>query len=59
MSPECTAKMALNGLARNEMRVVPSSDVEGDVGGYAPRSIVTPIVWAVYRKPAVTSESAA
>ena len=51
--------MALNGLARNEMRVVPSSDVEGDVGGYAPRSIVTPIVWAVYRKPAVTSESAA
>ena len=52
VSPEYTAKVALNGLARNKMRVVPgvTSKAMSVASGYAPRSIVTPIVGAVYRK---------
>jgi uncharacterized protein len=52
ISPEYTAKTALNGLARNKMRVVPGvmSKAMSVASGYAPRSIVTPIVGAVYRK---------
>ncbi|TPG34153.1 SDR family NAD(P)-dependent oxidoreductase [Mycolicibacterium hodleri] len=52
ISPEYTAKVALNGLARNKMRVVPgvTSKALSVASGYAPRSIVTPIVGAVYRK---------
>jgi uncharacterized protein len=52
VSPEYTAKAALDGLARNKMRVVPgvSSKVMSVASGYAPRSIVTPIVGAVYKK---------
>jgi uncharacterized protein len=52
ISTEYTAKMSLNGLARNKMRVVPgvTSKAMSVASGYAPRSIVTPIVGAVYRK---------
>lgn len=52
ISPEYTARIALNSLARNKMRAVPgvTSKVMSVASGYAPRSIVTPIVGAVYRK---------
>jgi short-subunit dehydrogenase len=52
VSPEYAAKAALDGLARNKMRVVPgvSSKLMSMASGYAPRSIVTPIVGAVYKK---------
>jgi uncharacterized protein len=52
ISTEYTAKISLNGLARNKMRVVPgvTSKAMSVASGYAPRSIVTPIVGAVYRK---------
>ena len=52
ISPEYTARAALNGLVRNKMRVVPgvTSKVMSVASGYAPRSIVTPIVGAAYRK---------
>jgi hypothetical protein len=52
ISPEYTAKVALNGLAHNKMRAVPGvmSKVMSVASGYAPRSIVTPIVGAVYRR---------
>jgi len=52
ISTEYTAKISLDGLARNKMRVVPgvTSKVMSVASGYAPRSIVTPIVGAVYKK---------
>lgn len=52
ISPEHLAKVSLNGLARNKMRVVPgvTSKAMSVASGYAPRSLVTPIVGAVYRK---------
>jgi short-subunit dehydrogenase len=52
ISTEYTAKISLDGLARNKMRVVPgvSSKLMSMASGYAPRSIVTPIVGAVYKK---------
>ena len=52
VSTEYTAKISLDGLARNKMRVVPgaTSKVISVVSGYAPRSLVTPIVGAVYKK---------
>lgn len=52
ISTEHTAKISLNGLERNKMRVVPgvTSKAMSVASGYAPRSIVTPIVGAVYRK---------
>lgn len=52
ISPEYTAKIGLNSLARNKMRAVPgvTSKVMSVASGYAPRSIVTPIVGAVYKK---------
>ena len=52
ISVEHTAQLSLDGLARNKMRVVPgvTSKAMSVASGYAPRSIVTPIVGAVYRK---------
>jgi uncharacterized protein len=52
VSTEYAAKTALDGLARNKMRVVAGvgSKVMSVASGYAPRSIVTPIVGAVYKK---------
>ncbi|WP_328358561.1 mycolate reductase [Mycobacterium sp. NBC_00419] len=49
---EYTARISLDGLERNKMRVVPgvTSKAMSVASGYAPRSIVTPIVGAVYRK---------
>jgi short-subunit dehydrogenase len=47
-----TAKVSLDGLAHNKMRVVPgiTSKAMSVASGYAPRGIVTPIVGAVYKK---------
>ena len=49
---EYTARISLDGLERNKMRVVPgvTSKAMSVASGYAPRSIVTPIVGAVYKK---------
>ncbi len=52
ISVEHTARLSLDGLARNKMRVVPgvTSKAMSVASGYAPRAIVTPIVGAVSRK---------
>jgi len=52
ISTEHTAKLSLDGLERNKMRVVPgvTSKAMSVASGYAPRSIVTPIVGAVYKR---------
>lgn len=52
ISTEYTAKLSLDGLERNKMRVVPgvTSKAMSMASGYAPRAIVTPIVGAVYKK---------
>jgi short-subunit dehydrogenase len=52
ISTEYTAKLSLDALERNKMRVVPgvTSKVMSVAAGYAPRAIVTPIVGAVYKK---------
>jgi mycolic acid reductase len=52
ISTEHTAKISLDGLERNKMRVVPgvTSKAMSVASGYAPRSIVSPIVGAVYKK---------
>ncbi|MBX7434861.1 SDR family oxidoreductase [Mycobacterium sp. Y57] len=49
---EYTAKVSLDGLDRNKMRVVPgvTSKAMSAATGYAPRAIVAPIVGAVYKK---------
>ncbi|MUL48667.1 SDR family oxidoreductase [Mycobacterium sp. CBMA293] len=49
---EYTARISLDGLDRNKMRVVPgiTSKAMSTASGYAPRSIVAPIVGAVYKK---------
>ena len=49
---EYTARISLDGLERNKMRVVPglTSKAMSVASGYVPRAIVTPIVGAVYRK---------
>jgi len=49
---EYTAKVSLDGLDRNKMRVVPgvTSKAMSAASGYAPRAIVAPIVGAVYKK---------
>lgn len=49
---EYTARVSLDGLWRNKMRVVPgvTSKAMSAASGYAPRSIVSPIVGAVYKK---------
>jgi len=52
ISVEHTAQLSLDGLERNKMRVVPglTSKAMSVASGYAPRSIVTPIVGTVYKK---------
>jgi mycolic acid reductase len=52
ISTQHTAKVSLDGLERNKMRVVPgvTSKAMSVAAGYAPRAIVTPIVGAVYKK---------
>ena len=52
ISTQYTAKVSLDGLDRNKMRVVPgvTSKAMSVASGYAPRSIVAPIVGAVYKK---------
>jgi short-subunit dehydrogenase len=52
ISTEYTAKISLDGLERNKMRVVPgvTSKAMSAATGYAPRSVVSPIVGAVYKK---------
>ena len=52
ISTEYTAKVSLDGLERNKMRVVPgvTSKAMSVASGYSPRAVVTPIVGAVYRK---------
>jgi len=52
ISTEHTAKISLDGLDRNKMRVVPgvTSKAMSVASGYAPRAIVSPIVGAIYKK---------
>lgn len=52
ISTEYTAKLSLDALERNKMRVVPgvTSKAMSVASGYTPRAIVTPIVGAVYKK---------
>ena len=52
ISTEYTAKLSLDGLERNKMRIVPgvTSKAMSVGAGYAPRAIVTPIIGAVYKK---------
>jgi short-subunit dehydrogenase len=52
ISTEYTAKLSLDGLEHNKMRVVPgvTSKAMSVATGYAPRSIVASIVGAVYKK---------
>jgi short-subunit dehydrogenase len=52
ISTQYTAKVSLDGLERNKMRVVPgvTSKAMSVAAGYAPRAIVTPIVGAVYKR---------
>lgn len=52
ISTEHTAKVSLDALDRNKMRVVPgiTSKAMSVAVGYAPRAIVTPIVGAIYKK---------
>lgn len=52
ISTEYTAKLSLDGLERNKMRIVPgiTSKAMSVGAGYTPRAIVTPIVGAVYKK---------
>jgi uncharacterized protein len=52
ISTEYAAKLSLDGLERNKMRIVPgvTSKAMSVAAGYAPRAIVTPIVGAVYKK---------
>ncbi|MBV9514815.1 MAG: SDR family oxidoreductase [Mycobacteriaceae bacterium] len=47
-----TAKLSLDGLQRNKMRVVPgvTSKAMSVASGYAPRAVVAPIVGAFYKK---------
>jgi short-subunit dehydrogenase len=52
ISTEHTAKISLDALQRNKMRVVPglTSKAMSVASGYVPRAIVTPIVGAIYKK---------
>jgi hypothetical protein len=52
ISTDYTAKLSLDALDRNKMRVVPgvTSKAMSVASGYAPRAIVSPIVGAVYKK---------
>jgi short-subunit dehydrogenase len=52
INTEYTARISLDALEHNRMRVVPglTSKAMSVASGYAPRAIVTPIVGAVYKK---------
>ncbi|MFD1815513.1 mycolate reductase [Rhodococcus gannanensis] len=52
ISSEYTAKLSLDGLASNKMRVVPGILSKGMsvAGGYSPRAVVAPIVGTFYKK---------
>lgn len=52
ISTEHTARLSLDALARNKMRVVPglTSKAMSVASGYAPRAIVAPIVGSFYKK---------
>ncbi len=52
ISSEYTAKVSLNALARNKMRIVPGILSKGMsvAGQYSPRAIVAPIVGSFYKK---------
>src|SRR6201984_3016515 len=52
ISTEHTARLSLDGLARNKMRVVPglTSKAMSVASGYAPRAIVAPIVGSFSKK---------
>lgn len=52
ISVEHTAKLSLDALERNKMRVVPgiTSKAMSVAAGYAPRAIVAPIVGSFYKK---------
>jgi short-subunit dehydrogenase len=52
ISTEHTAKVSLDALERNKMRVVPglTSKAMSVASGYAPRAIVAPIVGSFYKK---------
>lgn len=52
INTEYTARLSLDALEHNKMRVVPgvTSKAMSVASGYAPRAIVTPIVGAVYKK---------
>jgi short-subunit dehydrogenase len=52
ISTEHTARLSLNALARNKMRVVPgvTSKAMSVASQYAPRAVVAPIVGSFYKK---------
>jgi short-subunit dehydrogenase len=52
ISTEHTARLSLDGLQRNKMRIVPgvTSKAMSVASGYTPRAIVAPIVGAFYKK---------
>ncbi|AEF39491.1 mycolate reductase [Hoyosella subflava] len=52
VSGEYTARLSLDALARNKMRVVPGplSKAMSVAGGYTPRAVVAPIVGSFYKK---------
>jgi len=52
ISTEHTAKVSLDALERNKMRIVPgiTSKAMSVASGYAPRAIVAPIVGAFYKR---------
>ncbi len=52
INTEYTAKLSLDALERNKMRVVPglTSKAMSVGAGYGPRGIVAPITGAIYRK---------
>ncbi len=52
ISSEYTAKVSLDGLADNKMRVVPGiiSKAMSVAGQYSPRAVVAPIVGTFYKK---------
>jgi uncharacterized protein len=52
VSPEYAAKVSLNALGRNKMRVVPGvpAKMMSASNQYLPRSIVAPLVGRVYKK---------
>jgi hypothetical protein len=52
VSAEYTAKVSLDGLSRNKMRVVPGlpAKVMSVANQYLPRALVAPIVGRAYKK---------